>query len=264
MLERLRLSTRIALIGILTALCFAGALPWIYLQIRTSYYESRWEKIDQLVTGAWGALDYYGKQASAGAMTKEQAQEAARQTVRNIRYGPGFSEAFWINDLTPRMVMNTSSPQLEGKDLSNTKDPEGVYIFQEMVKVCRAKGEGKVAYMWPKSGGLNIKPAPKFNHVKLYRPWGWIVGTGIYVDDVERALSRMAWILFGVSGLACGVAIVLTFWVVRSVAQREIQKVKKGKFILLPVSDETRGHYTFFVAPVWEKYLKELLEVSER
>jgi homoserine O-acetyltransferase len=48
------------------------------------------------------------------------------------------------------------------------------------------------------------------------------------------------------------------------VAQREIQKVKNGRFILLPVSDQTRGHYTFFVAPAWEKYLKQLMEVSQQ
>src|ERR1039457_7659519 len=101
MFDRFRLSTRIALIGILTTLSFVAALPWIYIQIRSSYYESRWDKITKLVNGAWGAIDYYGKQASAGTMTNEQAQEAARQTVRSLRYGPGFSEAFWINDLTP-------------------------------------------------------------------------------------------------------------------------------------------------------------------
>jgi methyl-accepting chemotaxis protein len=203
-------------------------LPWVYSQIRTTYYESRWEKITNLVDGAWGAINYYGKQASAGTMTKEQAQEAARQTVRNLRYGPGFSETFWINDLSPRMIMNTSSPQLEGKDLSGTKDPKGVYIFQEMVKVCRESGAGRVSYMWPKSGGAQEnQPAPKFNYVKLYEPWGWVVGTGIYVDDVEQALSRMAWILFGISGLACGVAMALTFGVVRSIS-RPIQEIASG------------------------------------
>ena len=237
MFDRFRLSTRIALIGILTTLSFAAALPWIYIQIRSSYYESRWDKITKLVNGAWGAIDYYGKQASAGTMTKEQAQEAARQTVRSLRYGPGFSEAFWINDLTPHMVMNTSSPQLEGKDLSNTKDPQGIYIFQEMIKVCKESGAGRVAYMWPKSGGQNTEPAPKFNYVKLYEPWGWIVGTGIYVDDVEEALHRMAWILFGVAGLACALAAFLTFAVVRSIS-RPVQEIAAG---LASASDQVQA-----------------------
>jgi methyl-accepting chemotaxis protein len=125
------------------------------------------------------------------------------------------------------MIMNTSSPQLEGKDLSNTKDPNGVYIFQEMVKVCRESGAGRVSYMWPKSSGSQNNPAPKFNYVKLYEPWGWVVGTGIYVDDVEHAVSRMAWLLFGISGLACGVAMVLTFSVVRSIS-RPIQEIACG------------------------------------
>jgi hypothetical protein len=89
-LQRLRLSTRISLIGILTTLCFACALPWIHFRIRDAYYEAKWEKTTQLVHAAWGALDYYGKQVDAGAMTKERAQDAAKRTVRNLRYGADF------------------------------------------------------------------------------------------------------------------------------------------------------------------------------
>jgi methyl-accepting chemotaxis protein len=135
--------------------------------------------------------------------------------------------------------MNTSSPQLEGKDLSQTKDPQGVYIFQEMVRVCRESGAGRVAYMWPKSA-IDTQPAPKFNYVKLYEPWGWIVGTGIYVDDVERALHRIAWVLFGISGLACALATVLTVGVVRSIS-RPIQEIAAG---LASASDQVHAGAT--------------------
>jgi hypothetical protein len=218
------------LIGILTILCFVCALPWMHARIRGAYYDAKWQTTTQLVRSAWGALDYYGKQVSAGKMTQEEAQNEARQTIRSLRYGVGFNEAFWINDLSPHMIMNTSSPQLEGKDLSGTKDPSGVYIFQEMVRVCRASGEGRVAYMWPKpaaNGQGDPVPSPKINYVKLYQPWGWIVGSGMYVDDVEHDLHQMAWVLFGASGLACVLAVSLTVGVVRSIT-RPIHSIVEG------------------------------------
>src|SRR5208283_3449942 len=188
MLKRFRLSTRIALIGILPGLCFAAALVWIHSTIRTTHYEAKYEKIRQLVQGAWNATDYYGAQARAGKMSVEDAQAAAKLAVRNMLYGSGEGEYFFINDMHPRMVMNTATPALEGQDLSDRRDPNGVYIFREIVKVCQTKGEGPVEYMWKRLS--NGQAGLKINYVKLYPQWGWSIGTGIYVDDVEAELSR--------------------------------------------------------------------------
>jgi methyl-accepting chemotaxis protein len=216
MLKRLRLSTRIALIGVVTTICFSCALFWIHFRIRAAYYDAKYETLARVVESAWRAVDYYGKQAQAGKLTVNQAQEAAKQTVRAIRWGSAFNEAFWINDLEPRMLMNTSSPKLEGAALGDKKDPNGIPIFLEMVKVCRDKGAGKVEYMWPRD--LGAAPVPKINYVKLYEPWGWIVGTGMYVDDVESELRGLALVFGGVAALAAALAFVLTYFVVRTVS----------------------------------------------
>jgi methyl-accepting chemotaxis protein len=67
--------------------------------------------------------------------------------------------------------------------LSDYKDPDGKHLFNEFVKVCREKGEGFVDYMWPKPG--HDKPVQKLSYVKLFKPWNWVVGTGIYLDDIK-------------------------------------------------------------------------------
>jgi methyl-accepting chemotaxis protein len=217
MWKRFSLSTRMAVIGIAPALCFGGGLWWIHSSIRTSHYESRRATLLKLVQGAWNAVDYYGAQVRAGKMSAEEAKESAKRTVRSMRYGPGEGDYFWINDLHPRMVMNTAYPALEGKDLTENKDPNGVHIFQAMIRVGREKGEGPVDYMWKRKGSEVF--SPKINFVKLYEPWGWMIGTGAYVDDVEAELRQLGWIFLGVSGLAGALSLGLTFQVVRSISR---------------------------------------------
>lgn len=114
-------------------------------------------------------------------------QEEAKKAVSEMRYGKG--DYFWINNTKPAMVMHPIKPALNGKDLSNFKDPNGVYLFKEMVSVSQKDGEGLVKYAWPKPG--KDTPQPKFSYVQLFKPWGWIIGTGAYVDDIEDKISLM-------------------------------------------------------------------------
>ncbi|HHB11659.1 MAG TPA: methyl-accepting chemotaxis protein [Chromatiales bacterium] len=119
-------------------------------------------------------------------LSEEERQQRAKKLVKNLRYGEkGY---FWINDLTPAMVMHPIKPQLDGKDLSDFKDPNGKRLFVEFVRVCREKGQGFVDYLWPKPG--YEEPVPKLSFVKLFEPWGWIVGTGVYVETAESEVQE--------------------------------------------------------------------------
>ncbi len=118
---------------------------------------------------------------------EQRFKEDAQKAIAQLRYGPKNSDYFWINDMGPTMVMHPIKPQLNGKDLSGSQDPNGKKLFVDMVAVCRDKGEGFVDYMWPMPG--HEEPVPKLSYVKLFEPWGWIVGTGIYLDDVDQAVT---------------------------------------------------------------------------
>ena len=117
----------------------------------------------------------------------EEHKAGIADLVGALRYGPQGKDYFWINDMEPRMVMHPYKPQLNGKDLSGNQDPNGKRLFVEMVRVCKEKGEGFVDYMWPKPG--MDEPQPKLSYVKLLPEWGWIVGTGIYIDDVDALVQ---------------------------------------------------------------------------
>ncbi len=115
----------------------------------------------------------------------DESKKAAMEMVKNLRFGK--SGYFWINDYRPFMVMHPTNPKLDGKDLSGFKDPNGVFLFNEMAKVVKAKGAGFVPYMWPKPGF--DKPQPKLSFVMGFKQWSWIVGTGIYIDDIDRLVA---------------------------------------------------------------------------
>ncbi|KHD89536.1 MAG: chemotaxis protein [Bdellovibrio sp. ArHS] len=119
-------------------------------------------------------------------ITEDEAKERSLAAIRALRYNG--NEYFWINDLHPRMMMHPMKPELEGKDLSDMKDPNGLKLFVEFARVGQtAEGEGFVNYMWPKPGSPN--PEPKISFVRQFKPWQWILGSGVYVDDVEKAVG---------------------------------------------------------------------------
>lgn len=122
--------------------------------------------------------------------SKEEAtklnQDKAKEAIKKLRFGvDGY---FWINDFAPKMVMHPTNPALDGKDLSASKDPNGKFLFNEFVSVVNKEGKGVVDYMWPKPGFE--KPQPKISFVSGFKEWGWIVGTGVYVDDIDALLAK--------------------------------------------------------------------------
>ena len=114
----------------------------------------------------------------------EIAQKLAAERIGKLRYGSG--DYFWINDMVPKMVMHPVKPELNGQNLADNKDPNGKRLFMEMVDVVKRQGAGVVDYMWPKPG--KDAPQPKMSYVAGFEPWGWIIGTGVYVDDLEAQM----------------------------------------------------------------------------
>ena len=119
--------------------------------------------------------------AQKGDIAVAEAQKRALARVATLRYGN--NDYFWINDMHPRMVMHPIKPEMNGSDISSYKDPAGTLLFVEFVNVVRKDGSGFVPYLWPKPGF--DKPQPKLSHVVGFAPWNWVIGTGVYIDDLN-------------------------------------------------------------------------------
>ena len=144
--------------------------------------QSRKLSVKVAVESVFEVLNYYSEKERSGELSKDQAQLLAAKMIEKLRYGN--NEYFWINSLDLKMVMHPTKPDLNGKDLSDMKDSTGKRLFVEMVKVVTESNEGYVDYMWPKPGEKD--PQPKTSFVKLFAPWGWVIGNGVYSDDVQK------------------------------------------------------------------------------
>ncbi|MFL9813016.1 methyl-accepting chemotaxis protein [Stutzerimonas sp. VN223-3] len=215
LLRNFPISKRLWLIPVVAvAMLFILGLLMIQ-QVRTDLYKGKQVMTQNIVETANGILDYYQQLEASGTLSTAEAQKAAMDQIRVLRYGQ--NDYFWINDMTPTMLMHPMKPELEGKELSNLKDPNGKALFNEMVKIARLQGAGLVDYMWAKPGEQD--PVPKVSYVELFKPWGWIIGTGIYVDDVEAEFQNYL-VRFSIIGLAIAALMaVLVAILIRSITQ---------------------------------------------
>ena len=181
----------------------------------------------QSVQIAHGVLAAAYALEQSGKLDRQAAQEQAIAQIKQLRYNR--DDYFWINDMHPTMVMHPTNAKLDGKDLSQNKDPDGKRLFVAMVEQVKQNGEGFVAYKWPKPGAQ--EPVEKLSFVKGFAPWGWVIGTGIYIDDLREAFLES---LYKSAGVALAVVIGM-WWVVgllaRSITQRLTQAVQAAQAI---------------------------------
>ena len=214
-LRSLPISRRLWLILALAILTLILQGAYMLRQIHIDLYAGKSEKTEHVVQSAAGILKHFHSLESAGSLSREEAQKQAMEVVRGLRYDG--QEYFWINDQTPVMLMHPMNAKLEGQNLSGFKDPDGKALFNEMVAITRSQGAGQVDYRWPKPGATD--PVPKISYVELFQPWGWIIGSGVYVDDVQVEFRAQA-----VKAMSIGllIALLLTGLVVlitRSIVQ---------------------------------------------
>ncbi len=148
------------------------------------------EMIQELTHAAWNIMAHAEQQVKAGRVTRAEAQQEARERIAVLRYGHENKDYFWLQDMHPRMVMHPYRPELNGADLTDFKDPRGVRIFVEFADVVRRHHEGYVDYVWQWPDDPR-RMEPKESYVAGFDPWGWVIGTGLYMEDVQQEIARL-------------------------------------------------------------------------
>ncbi|WP_199530196.1 methyl-accepting chemotaxis protein [Pseudoalteromonas sp. bablab_jr010] len=153
----------------------------------SSLKQEQYIKTQNLVESAYSIIEHNYALFEQGKLSEQQAKQAALETISALRYDN--NNYFWINDYEPVMVMHPFKPELNGKSLAGSKDPDGVLLFVDMVNIVKKQGEGFIPYKWPKPG--KDQPVDKIAYVKGFAKWQWIVGSGVYIDTIEEAFSSL-------------------------------------------------------------------------
>lgn len=211
---RLYLCTLVAILGLLGVSAFES------YGRTTDMANARIDQLRVVVDTAIASAARFEAEERAGRMQRAEAQAAALETIRAIRYaGDGY---FWINDaeVRPRLIMHPFRKEMEGTDVSQVKDAAGTAIYTAFADVVRKSGSGVVAYVWPRPGAKAGDPSvEKLSFVKGFTPWNWVIGTGVYVDDLRQAQFRSIVDSAAMAGLAVVLVGLLTWLVGRSIAR---------------------------------------------
>ena len=190
----------------LLAFAFFAGLIFFYLipGFEKVMMDRKREMIHEITSSAYSLLEYYHSLETRGTLVRDEAEEQARSAINTIRYGEERKDYLWITDMFPRMIVHPYRPDLNGKDLTDFRDSRGKRIFVEFVKAVSTTGESYVEYMWQWNDD-STRIVPKLSYVRKFEPWNWIVGTGIYIEDVRAEIRRIelrALIISGIIGIA--------------------------------------------------------------
>jgi len=150
--------------------------------------ESKKEMISELTNSAWSLVNDYYNEYSSDSIGREEAKQLAASRIGKMRYGDEKKDYFWITDMRPFMVMHPYRQELNGTDLSDYQDPQGKRLFVDASKIVSKNGEGYIDYIWQWKDDTTLI-VPKLSYVKGFPPWDWIIGTGIYLDDVKQEIK---------------------------------------------------------------------------
>ncbi len=205
---RLHFATATAVLALIVlSVCVYGIASVQITSARVATLRQVTESATSIVAG-------FEARERAGEMTRVEAQTAASAALRSLRYGA--NDYVWINDMIPRVVMHPMVPKLEGQDVGGLTDPAGKHMFVAFVDIVRTQSAGVVPYLWPRPG--DTAPVPKMSYVQGFQAWGWVIGTGVYVDDLIAAQHRVAVVLAAATMLTSLLVGSVTWFLGRGVA----------------------------------------------
>lgn len=186
------------------AVLLSAAAVWLVIIPATeaALMERKRELLRAIVASAHSQLERFDGLVRSGALTLAEAQARASAELRATRYGQEGKDYLWVIDRTPRMVMHPYLPELEGRELGDYHDADGKALFSAAIAAVAEDGDGYVDYRWQWQDDPH-RVVPKLSYVRLFQPWGWVVGSGLYLEDVRHEIhattSRLAWSGAGVA-----------------------------------------------------------------
>ena len=187
------------------------------------------EMIQELTNTAWSVLSENNEAYKKGTLSQKEAQQRAAEQIGTMRYGNEQKDYFWIITSSPKMIMHPYRPDLNGSDLSNYADNHENKLFVDAAQLVNEKGEGIIKYYWQWKDDAS-KVVPKLSYVKGFEDWNWVIGTGIYLEDVKLEIQQLKKFLLKVSFVIILLIVLILIYVLRQtkiIEEKRVQAEKK-------------------------------------
>ena len=263
LLRNIRISQRIWLILIIALVSTLTAEGLSLSHLHKEIRQAEITKATHLVEVAHDLMAFYHQKELNGELTGEQARQQALAALAAVRYSG--NEYYWVNDMNNIMIMHPLAPQTVGTDLTTMRNTEGVNVISEMVQLARTKGTASFEYSWPKPGEED--GSAKIAAFKHFKPWDYMIGTGIYVDAMQakfRAAVISSVILSAVVVLAM---FLLLFIIGRSISQpldkivNAMRDVASGEADLTRRLDDNAKDELSQIAHYFNRFNRNLSEI---
>ncbi|WP_447939740.1 methyl-accepting chemotaxis protein [Pseudoxanthomonas mexicana] len=238
-----------------TVLVAVGTIALAVVAARMQYLDltgTRQAGLKAQTEMALGVIEGYAKQVKAGTLDEAAAKEGALATLATMQANKGV-DYFFVTDEAPVMLMHPTRPDLIGKPLQEVQSPDGKHIFPEFVRVAKAGG-GTVDYSWAKAGEED--PVPKTSYAALYQPWGWVIGTGVYIDDTQAQALQFTLIMT----LAGGMLVLLNMLIGFVIGQSVLQPVSRA---LAAIKGVSRGDLSVRIGPHGRDEVGQMLQATD-
>lgn len=227
LLAKLTVKYKLLLLTVLTSISLIAVILVSIQTLKFNLLEDRHLQTQHLTEVATDTVRYFYSQFEQGHFTEKEAKQHALSALSSMHYNK--EEYFWVNSINYIMLSHPKKT-LVGQNIENISDPNGVYVFVEMMRVINAQGQGGVDYQWYKKGVA--KPVDKASYVKLFQPWGWVIGTGIYLDDVDEIFWQNAETLL----LTAGLFLLLATWLSHQISANIYKPLHKMRELMVKVN----------------------------
>ncbi|WP_176053403.1 methyl-accepting chemotaxis protein [Paraburkholderia caribensis] len=187
-MSKLSFTKRLWIQLFLSLICLLAVALYSIVEMRAIRIDEREEMLAQVTDTALSLVKYYASESEAGRLPIDQAKAQALSALKALRYGN--NGYFAIADENVNILMHAFLPKLEHTNAADTADSAGVHMWADGVRIAQGVGQGYVRYVWPKPGVSGL--VPKIAYVAGYKPWGWTLLTGVYIDDINEAALRTA------------------------------------------------------------------------